>query len=83
MDMGKNFRPGHFGVAIPFFTNDSGVDMGKNFIWYWPRGVQGGSLLVAVGTKQACEWGKILFGLYRARKRVKREVIETALSASA
>ena len=82
MDMGKNFRPGYFGVAIPFFTNDSGVDMGKNFIRYWPRG-QGGSLLVAVGTKQAREWGKILFGLFGARKRVKRGVIETALSASA
>ena len=83
MDVGKNFRPGYFGRAILFFTNDSGVGMGKNFIELWARGVQGGSLLVAVGTKQAREWGKILLGLYRARKQVKREVIETALSASA
>ena len=28
VDVGKNFRPGYFGGAIPFFTNDSGVGMG-------------------------------------------------------
>ena len=51
MDVGKNIRPGNFDPWVRFFTNDSGVGMGKNFIDPWPRGVQGGSLLVAVGTK--------------------------------
>ncbi len=51
VDVGKNIRPDHFGAAIPFFTNDSGVGMGKTFIGLGREGVQGGSLLVAVGTK--------------------------------
>ena len=64
MDVGKNIRPGNFAPWVRFFTNDSGVGMGENFIGHRPRGGQGGSLLVAVGTKQAREWGKILLAVF-------------------
>ena len=42
---GKIFDRAILGAAIPFFTNDSGVGMGKNFIGLGARGGTGGVLV--------------------------------------